>query len=103
MTRKPVTNKMQEQRSKLDLANKAHRDKEDALKKGLEGLKKTKERLLEVKTNKEYQAMLKEIENINEKNSHIEDEIIRLLEEIDKVKLELGGVEKDFESSRQEI
>jgi len=57
------------------------------LKKGHENLKKAKERLSEVKTNKEYQSMLKEIEGIDLKNSEIEDEVLVLLEKIDQIKV----------------
>lgn len=61
-----------------------HRAKETALKQGVEQAKKAKGRLLEVKTNKEYEALLKEIDALHEKNGTIEDEIIRMLEEIDR-------------------
>ena len=75
---------IEEERGRLDNLNQVHSDKEKELRGNIESTKKTKSRLLEVKTNKEYEAMLKEIENINKKNSSIEDEIIYLLEEIEK-------------------
>jgi len=84
-------------RKKLAEVQKAHREQEEKLKRGMEGLKRTKERLGEVKTNKEYQAILKEIEIWETKNSEIEDEIIRLLEEMDKAKEELKEKEREFE------
>jgi predicted nucleic acid-binding Zn-ribbon protein len=75
---------IEEDKERLDALNKAHSDKEKELRGNVESAKKTKSRLLEVKTNKEYEAMLKEIENLNKKNSSIEDEIINLLEETEK-------------------
>jgi len=87
---------MEESRIKLEELNKRHSEKEEKLKRGIDTLKKTKERLLEVKTNKEYQAILKEIETIEKKNSEIEDEIISSMEEIDHVRVELKEKEKDF-------
>ncbi|MEN6321561.1 MAG: C4-type zinc ribbon domain-containing protein [Syntrophaceae bacterium] len=87
---------MEESRTKLEELNKRHSEKEEKLKRGIDTLKKAKERLLEVKTNKEYQAILKEIETIERKNSEIEDEIISSMEEIDHVRVELKEKEKDF-------
>ncbi|MBU0767648.1 MAG: hypothetical protein KJ687_00940, partial [Proteobacteria bacterium] len=46
--------------------------------------KKSQERLRSVKTNKEYQSMLKEIEDVTSKNSLIEDKMIECLERIDE-------------------
>ncbi len=60
---------MDESKKKFEELNKRHGEKEDKLRRGIDTLKKTKERLLEVKTNKEYQAILKEIETIESKNS----------------------------------
>jgi len=61
-----------------------HGAKETTLKNNIESAKKAKGRLLEVKTNKEYEAILKEIDAIHGKNSAVEDEIIHMLEEIDR-------------------
>ncbi len=89
---------MEENRIKLDELHRRHKDKEEKLKKGIDTLKKTKERLSEVKTNKEYQAILKEIEVLEKKNSEIEDEVIAALEEIDQLKVSLKAKEKDFDA-----
>lgn len=83
-------------RNKTDELVAQHREKEDSLKKGQEQLKKTKSRQFEVKTNKEYEAILKEIELIEAKNSQIEDQIIVLLDEIDRSRAALKTKEKDF-------
>ncbi|MBN2179517.1 MAG: hypothetical protein JW743_08840 [Deltaproteobacteria bacterium] len=89
---------IEEEKQRLDVLNQAHGDKEKELRGNIESATKTKGRLLEVKTNKEYEAMLKEIENINKKNSSIEDEIINLLEEIEKA----GAKLKEREGERVE-
>jgi predicted nucleic acid-binding Zn-ribbon protein len=88
------------EKQRLEGLIKTHRAKEEGLKKGVDHLKKTRERLLEVKTNKEYQAMLKEIEGIVKKNSEIEDEIILALEEIDAARSRLKVKEGEFETFR---
>ena len=73
-----------DQREQLEALRKRRREKDNQLQMGQETLKRTRERLLEVKTNKEYQSMLKEIETFETKNSHMEDEIISLLDELDR-------------------
>lgn len=92
--------RVEEARQAFDAAVKAHRDKESEHRDGVDRLRKTKDRLLEVKTNKEYQAMLKEIEAIEQKNSQTEDEILALLERMDAFKRELKKEEKSLEESR---
>ncbi|HBH86717.1 MAG TPA: hypothetical protein DDY17_03820 [Syntrophaceae bacterium] len=82
--------------------NKRHSENEDKLKRGADALRKAKERLLEVKTNKEYQAILKEIETIEKKNSDIEDEIISVMEDIDHVRVELKTKEKEFDNRKSQ-
>ncbi len=87
-----------------------HKELEAKLKKGLESLRKAKERLSDVKTNKEYQAILKEIENVELRNSEIETEIICLLDEIDKRKKNMKEEEQEkakydaqYESKKQKV
>ncbi|MBI5199284.1 MAG: hypothetical protein HZA09_04625 [Nitrospirae bacterium] len=49
-------------------------------------IKKLKGRIPEIKTNKEYQALLKEIAAVEQEKSDIEEKIIILLEKIDSLK-----------------
>jgi uncharacterized protein len=93
---------VEESKKKFEELNKLQSEKEDKLKKGIDNIKKTKDRLLEVKTNKEYQAVLKEIETIEKKNSEIEDEIISGLDQIDHMRTEVRQKEKDFETHRSQ-
>ena len=53
---------IEQNKRKYDELKARHVECENKIKKINEGMIKTKERLLEVKNNKEYQAMLKEIE-----------------------------------------
>jgi len=46
---------------------------------------KTTVKLRSVKTNKEYQALLKEIEDQKAKNSKIEDQMLECLDRLDEV------------------
>lgn len=73
-------------------------DCEAKIKKLNDGMVKTKERLLEVKNNKEYQAMLKEIETAEKTRGDIETQIIALMDEMDKLSV---LVKKDDETLKQ--
>ena len=72
---------VEKEREQLEALRKSRREKDIHLQKGQETLKRSRERLFEVKTNKEYQAVLKEIEVIKEKSGQAEDVIISTLED----------------------
>ncbi len=48
-------------------------------------IEKSQEKLRAVKTNKEYQSILKEIDDLKKKNSNIEDSMLEQLEKIEKL------------------
>ena len=91
---------VEECRKRAEEFQKTHRDKEKELKNGLESVKKAKSRLLEVKTNKEYEAILKEIDIFNQKNSAIEDDILNLIDENEKAGGELKKIEHELTEVR---
>lgn len=72
-------------KTKYDELKTRHTENENKIKKVNESIVKTKERMLEVKNNKEYQAMLKEIETAELSRGEVETEIISLLDELDKL------------------
>ena len=85
-------------REHLEELRKRRRDKDNQLRTGQETLKRTRDRLLDVKTNKEYQSVLKEIETFESKNSHMEDEIISLLDELDLLEKAVKTREEELEA-----
>lgn len=89
------------QREQLEALKKRRKEKDNQLRLGQETLKRTRERLLEVKTNKEYQSILKEIETLETKNSQMEDEIISLLEELDVFEKGVKTKETDLDAQRR--
>lgn len=93
---------VEENAQRLEELNKDRKDREDKLKRGHESLRKAKDRLTEVKTNKEYQSMLKEIEGLEQKNSEIEDGVLVLLERIDQMKTGVQAKEREFDMQRKE-
>jgi predicted nucleic acid-binding Zn-ribbon protein len=66
----------------LDDLKKSYRELESESKVNREMIVKSNEKLRAVKTNKEYQSILKEIEEIRKKNSGIEDQMLDQLEAI---------------------
>ncbi len=64
----------------------------------LERISKSKEKLRSVKTNKEYQSSLKEIEDLEAINSKIEDEMLEFLDHIESAEKKLGDVRSDYSS-----
>ncbi len=76
----------------LELARKS---KELELKSKEQSLVKANEQLMTLKTNKEYQAKLFEIETMKSDKSVLEDEILRLMDQTEKVGQELAQ-EKAF-------
>jgi uncharacterized protein len=92
---------VEEQREQLESLRKRRREKDTQLQAGQESLKRTRERLLDVKTNKEYQSSLKEIETLEAKNSRMEDEIISLLDELDCLETAVKAKDVELNVSRQ--
>ncbi len=89
------------QREQLEALKKRRREKDTQLQTGQETLKRTRERLFDVKTNKEYQSILKEIETLEGKTSRMEDEIISLLDELDHLETAVKAKEEELNVSRR--
>ena len=73
----------------LDKSVKERRDRESDLEAHESQVAKLRARLSELKTNKEYQAHLFEIEMANKKKGAIEENILLLMERIEKVQQEM--------------
>jgi hypothetical protein len=98
---KSVCDVVEAQREQAESLRKRRREKDSQLQTGQESLKRARERLFEIKTNKEYQSMLKEIEIFEGKNSRMEDEVISLLDELDRLETALKIQEEDLEARRR--
>jgi len=89
------------QREQMQVVRKRRQEKDAQLQAGQASLKRTRERLFEVKNNKEYQSMLKEIEVFESKNSKIEDEVISLLDELERLETALKIKEEELAVKRR--
>jgi hypothetical protein len=68
-----------------------------------EKIKKLKARTTEIKTNKEYQAHLKEIESVEKERNNVEDEILIVMEELDTSSKEIELGEAKFRTEKDKI
>lgn len=94
----------------LEKLEKEYKDKEKATKLYQEKILKTEEKMLAIKTNKEYQASIQEIDNIKKMIGDKEDEMISVMDRIEEVKKdlkasedELNRVKSEFEEKKREI
>jgi hypothetical protein len=84
----------------LDL-QKQRKDTESELSGKEEGAKKLQTQLYSLKTNKEYQTMLQEIQGVKADASVIEDKVLGLLEQTDKLKTEIDAEKKRLQEEEK--
>ena len=88
-------------KKRFDELKSRHAECEIGIKKLNEGMLKAKERLLEVKNNKEYQAMLKEIETSEKSRGEFEEKVIAMLEEMEGLSVLVKRDEEALEEARR--
>ena len=76
--------------------NHKYRDYESDVQMNLERISKSKQKLSAVKTNKEYQSSLKEIEDLQKINSKIEDEMIAYLDRIEGAEKKIAEAKSEY-------
>lgn len=92
-----------DQEQKLADLKKAYRSNEDEVQMTEVQIGKSKEKLGAVKTNKEYQSMLKEIDELKEKSSGIEDQMLLDLDQIEIYEKELIERRADLADAQSDI
>jgi len=90
-------------KQKFETLDKRKRDKERALDDIDEKIKKLKARTADIKTNKEYQALLKEIESIEKDRSATEEEILTIMIETDTVSKQSKSEESKFIGDKEKV
>lgn len=83
--------------------NRQYRAYESDAQTNLDRIKKSEAKLSAVKTNKEYQSSLKEIDDLKEKNSKLEDEMIEFLERIEAADEQLKINRKEYAALETEV
>ncbi|MBU1712958.1 MAG: hypothetical protein KKD47_07620 [Proteobacteria bacterium] len=90
-------------KSLVDELKKKYRLNESDYQANLSMLGKSQEKLAAVKTNKEYQSILKEIDDIKAKNSRVEDEMLKSLDVIEITERETVTLRKEFLETKDQI
>jgi predicted nucleic acid-binding Zn-ribbon protein len=80
----------------IEELNKKYRTYESDIQLNLGKIGKSQEKLRSVKTNKEYQSSLKEIDDIKAVNSKIEDEMLEILEQVEIAEKSLGESKQQY-------
>ena len=87
----------------MEHLKKKYRALESDVKTNESRIAKSQEKLGAVKTNKEYQALLKEVDDIREMNSALEDEMIVCLEQMESFEAGLSEKKRDLKRLQGEI
>ncbi len=95
--------KLAKQKEIIDELEKERRSKEQELEGEKAQSKKVETKLTEVKTNKEYQAILKEIEAARASNDKTEEEILVLLERVEELKKDYQTALKESAKREKEV
>ncbi len=95
--------KLKEARDQLEELKLRRRKKERDLEVEVEKVKKSQSRLYEAKTNKEYQALLKEIDSVKETIGKLEEEILLLMDKIDAAAADLNAREEAFREEEKAL
>ena len=96
-------NVVDQARQQLEDQRQAQRRTENEVALLREQLSKYKTQLMEVKTNKAYQAVLREIETIEHRIGEKEDQILELMLEVEDCLGESGAREKEFQEKDAEV
>jgi len=102
--REAIKANLDKSKENLVAAQKNKRDRDKDLEVGIQKVEKLKAHTSEIKNNKEYQALLKEIEAAEQENKTVEDDILLLMEKIDAASAEITATEqqaKDDEAALQ--
>jgi predicted nucleic acid-binding Zn-ribbon protein len=94
---------LENHRQSLKDASLRQRRLEKQLQERAEERKNKQKKLLEVKTNEEYKALLKEIEYAKQADSATEDEILVVFEEIDTLEKKIKEKEKSIRESESNL
>ncbi len=104
------TEKCQSKKEGLENLRKTYRDRERDVQSLRAQIIKSQEKSGSVKTNKEYQSILKEIDDLKKKTSNMEDGMLEILEQIDaeeaeysRQQTELSELKKKLEQERESI
>ena len=92
-----------DEESLLNDLNKEYRSYDSDAQTSLALIKKSQEKLRAVKTNKEYQSLLKEMEELKAKNSQAEDEMLLGLDRIDETEKNISVKKDEYSRVKERV
>lgn len=95
--------RIEDEADTLDRLKKEYREYERQAKMTLVSIENSRKKLNSVQNNREYQSSLKEIEDLEEKNSRFEDTMIQHLDKIDELEHHIEEVRAACERESEEI
>jgi uncharacterized protein len=98
-----ATARLDEKKAVLKTLQDQRRAKERELEEHEQRVKNDKSKLMNVKTNIEYQALLKEIEQIQKAGDERAEDILILLEQIDRAELEFKKAQGHYNDAKKKI
>ena len=103
LRRVSINDNLDKAQEALLAAQKDKRDRDKDLEAEVQKVVKLKERSAEIKNNKEYQALLKELEAAEQANKAVEDDILGLMEKIDAAAGQITAAEQRAKEEAVEI
>jgi hypothetical protein len=100
---KKAESSVQDSHAEMDRLRKERRRLEGEVDSLRARLSKYKDQLMAVKTNKEYTAMLHEIEGCNKEITSKEDEILAIMEKVENQEKSITVGQKDFAARREQV
>lgn len=94
---------LEDQAARLDELRKTYRSQDSDLQMNLAKEKKNQEKLPTIKNNKEYQALLKGIDELKVRRSQIEDEMLGCLDQIEAMEAEAENRNGSFLKEKKQI
>jgi predicted nucleic acid-binding Zn-ribbon protein len=93
--------KCKKQKEELESLTKEHRSRERALDEMLDQKKKLEDRLFAIKTNKEYQASLQEINAVKDSIQKHEDAVLEVMEKLELTRTSLQESEGNLQKNKK--
>ncbi len=95
--------RLQESSEQLDNLTKTRRTKDQELAAQDDHIQKLRTRQGEIKTNKEYQAHIQELEGAKTQKSKVEDEILALMEQMDALRAQVTELEQSGTAAEEQF
>jgi len=98
-----VEDQLEEEASRLEEYTRERRQAEQEIEDIESRLKKSDTKLSNIKSNKEYQAALKEIDDLKKEKSVFEDKVINIMEQVEALEAKYATSRKQIEETRQQF